>query len=185
MCSMCLDCRMSQKRENSSPQQRELFLCRSWATWQTSLNLGTFHNLYICAWLLCSGITFFMFLFTLFCAFLFFSIILCAEPPTCLSQCLERLLVSFCLPGLSSCPTQMDRTTRSCLLPSVTTRASRHASAPFGSNTCQFWVPLQVSDSLYYVGALQGVVTLPKIPARHVTSCQIKIFILIFIFVSL
>lgn len=107
---------------------------------------------------------------------LFVSIILCAETPTCLSPCLERLLVSFCLPGLSSCPTQMDRTIRSCLLPSVTTKASRQTSVPSGPNTCLFWARLQVSDSVL------GVSTLPKIPAGCVTSCLIQIFILIFIF---
>lgn len=147
MCSMCLDCHMTQKRENSSPRQRELFLCRSWATCLTLLNLGTFHNICLCALLLCSGehvVCFCSLCFVL----LLLSVILWAETPTCLCVCLERLSVSICLLGLSSCPTQMDRTIRSCLLPSVTTRASRHPSAPSGPNTCQFWAFRQVSDSL-------------------------------------
>lgn len=184
MCSMCLDCRLSQKCESSSPWQRELFHCRSWATWLTSLNLGTFHNIYLCALLLCSGdhvVCSYSCCFVL----LFFSVIHLTETPTCLCLCLERLSVSFCLPGLSSCPTQMDRTIRSCLLASVTTRASRHSSAPFGPNTCQFWAPLQVSDTLPFVWTVQGVASLPKVPAGHVTSCQIWIFILSFLMVVL
>lgn len=80
---------------------------------------------------------------------LFHSILLWTETPTYLCLCLECLSVSFYLPGLSSCPTQMDRTIRSCLLASVTTRASRHNSAPSGPSTCLFWAPLQVSESLY------------------------------------
>lgn len=55
MCSMCSDCRMSQICDNSSPLQRDFFLCRSWAIWPTSLNLGTFYVIYFCALLLCSG----------------------------------------------------------------------------------------------------------------------------------
>lgn len=115
----------------------------------------------------------------LFCASQSLSIILWTETPTCLCLCLECLSVSFCLSGLSSCPTQMDRTIRSCLLASVTTRASRHNSAPSGLSTCPFWAPLQVRVSLYCLWMIQGVVSLPKIPAGHVTSCQIQILILI------
>lgn len=167
MCSMFLDCHTSQTWKNFSPQQRELFLFRSWATCLTLLNLGTSHYTYLCALLLCSG-NHVVFFHTHKFAFLFFTI-LSTETPTCLFLCLECLLVSFCLPGLSFYPTQMDRTIKSSLLPSVTTRTSRHNSVLSGPNTCQFWAYLQVSDSQYYAFAVKGVSTLPKIPAGYVT----------------
>lgn len=75
ICSMCLACRMSQKHENSSPRQRELFLCRSWATWLTSLNLGTFHNICLSYYAVAT-----MFLFTLLCASICFHNSLCRNP---------------------------------------------------------------------------------------------------------
>lgn len=155
MCSMCLDCRMSQKCENSSPQQRELFLCRSWATWQTSLNLGTFHNLYLCAWLLCSGITFFMFLFTLFCAFLFFFYnSLCRNPNLPLS--VSGVSFSELLPPWPQFLPHPDGQNYKELSPTLSNHKSLQA------RQCSFWsqyVPVLSSSTGQWLSVLCGSFT--------------------------